>query len=69
MASTRRPIPAGYVSIQQAAGILDCTMMTVYRMFERGQLTKLKDPRNGHNTFISESEVYALASAEPVAVR
>ncbi len=44
MASTRRPIPDGYVSIQQAAGILGCTVMTVYRMFQRGELQRLKDP-------------------------
>ncbi len=68
MASTRRPIPDGYVSIKQAAAILDCTVMTVYRMFERGQLQKLKDPRNGHNSFIKAAEVYELASSEPVAV-
>ncbi|SFT80783.1 DNA binding domain-containing protein, excisionase family [Geodermatophilus amargosae] len=68
MASTRRPIPDGYVSIKQAAGILGCTAMTVYRMFERGQLQKLKDPRNRHNVLIKASEVRALASAEPVVV-
>ncbi|MGR7026719.1 helix-turn-helix domain-containing protein [Geodermatophilus sp. URMC 62] len=67
MASTRRPAPDGYVSIQEAAAILGCTPMTVYRMFERGQLQKLKDPRNGHNVLIKASTVHELASAEPVA--
>ncbi|WP_139245892.1 helix-turn-helix domain-containing protein [Geodermatophilus amargosae] len=56
------------MSIKQAAGILGCTAMTVYRMFERGQLQKLKDPRNRHNVLIKASEVRALASAEPVVV-
>ena len=68
MKSTRRPVPDGYVSIQGAAAILGCVPMTVYRMFERGQLRKLKDPRNDHNVLIKAAEVYELASSKPVAV-
>jgi hypothetical protein len=40
--------------------------MTVYRMFERGQLRKLKDPMNEWNVFIEESEVRELADAKPI---
>ena len=68
MNSTRRPLPDGYVSVKEAAAILDCTVMTVYRMFDRGLLHKQKDPRNFHNVFIVESEVRELADAKPVAV-
>ncbi len=66
MKSTRRPVPDGYVSIQGAAAILGCVPMTVYRMFERGQLRKLKDPMNEWNVFIEESEVRELADAKPI---
>ena len=68
MKSTRRPVPDGYVSIREAASILGCKPLTVYRMFERGQLHRLKDPMNEWNVFIEESEVRELADAKPIPV-
>ena len=61
MATSRLSVPAGFVSVKQAADILDTTPMTIWRMRKRGQLSCLKDPRNGHNVIIIESEVRKLA--------
>jgi excisionase family DNA binding protein len=57
----------GFVSIKEAAEILGIVPMTVYRMFDRGQLNKYKDPRNNFSVWVKTSEVEALLSGPRIA--
>ncbi len=69
MATTaRRHVPKGYLTIAEAAELLDCVPITIQRMFKRGQLTKRKDPRNQYNILIEADQVHRLLNEEPVAV-
>jgi excisionase family DNA binding protein len=63
-----RKLPDGYMTVEDAAKVLDVVPSTVRRMCARGQLTKLKDRRNNHNVLIPVSEVEDLLRDPVVAV-
>ncbi|SDN79689.1 helix-turn-helix domain-containing protein [Geodermatophilus sp. DSM 45219] len=57
---TRTENHEGFITIKEAADMLGVVPMTVYRMFDRGQLNKHKDRRNNYSVWIKQEEVEAL---------
>ncbi len=59
----------GFITIKEAADMLGVVPMTIYRMFDRGQLTKRKDRRNNYSVWIKKEEVEALLGGPQIASR
>ncbi len=66
--TARRHVPDGYLTIDEAAVLLDVVPMTIHRMCKRGQLTKYKDRRNQYNVLIEAGQVYKLLDEPPLVV-